>query len=400
MDHGPDQASMVVVNDDGRLLAEPETVSLASVSRMVGDRLVVALLPARELVSCLAEVPASSPSRLRQMLPFSLEDEFAADIEDLHFAPGERNADGLLAVSAISKERLRFWLSALKSAGIEPSQVLSEADAVADTPGTVTLYLEGRKILGRRPGAAPFQFEELTLDELWRLLESESEDTRDLSRVVLFVDSQAQHARQEEIERWRERLEDLDVRELPDGCLPRLAASLVAQPAPNLLQGEFGTRSDFAVILRPWRAAAGFVLALIAFSLVGKTAEVWKLSRDDAQLAAEANIICAQSYLSPQLDRCEAEMSRRLVNTSQGGGGNSGFLEIMSVVGANAGNALQIENINYRNGVLVIEVVVPSIPYLESFVQGVSGAGGYNALPGRTEAVDAGYEVRVEIVRI
>jgi general secretion pathway protein L len=367
---------------------------------MTGDRQVLVLLPARELVSCLVEIPVANPSRLRQMLPFSLEDEFAADIEDLHFAPGERNAEGLLAVTAISKERLRFWLGTLRAAGIDPRQVLSEADAAADTPGTVTLYLEGRNILGRRPGAAPFLFGELTLDELWQLLQSESTDADDLSRVVLFVDPTTRGERQAEIDQWRSRVADLDIKELSDGCLPRLAASAVSQQGPNLLQGEFATRSDFSAILRPWRAAAGFLLALIAFSLVGKTAEVWKLSHDDAELTAEASIICAQSYLSPQLDSCEGEMLRRLVSTSQGGGGNRGFLEIMSVIGANAGNALQIENIGYRDGVMVLEIRVPSIPYLETFVQGISGAGPFNALPGTTEAVDGGFEVRVEIVRI
>lgn len=391
---------MALVNDDGQLLAKPETVSLATAAERTGDRQVTVLLPATEIVCCQAELPAANPSRQRQMLPFSLEDEFATDIEELHFAPGERTDDDMVRVSVISRDRLRFWLGALQAAGIRARRIVSEADAVPDTPGSTMLFIAGTKILGRRAGSAAFLFEDLTLSELSQLLENEAADSDDAGRVVLCMDSESLAARQAEIDQWRNSVEELEIRELTDGMLPHLATSLIAQPGTNLLQGDFASRSDLLAVFRPWRTAAGFLLALIAFSMVGKAAEVWKLSRDDAALQTEAGMICSASYSSSDLSSCEGEMMRRLANTSGGSGGSSGFLEVMSIVGAAAGDSLQIENIGYRDGVLVLQVIVPSIPFLETFVQNVSGAGPFSALPGTTQSVDSGYAVRVEIVPI
>ena len=394
-----DQADMVLVNDDGQLLAQPETVSLTTAAEHASNRQVTVLLPATEIVCCQAELPAANPSRLRQMLPFSLEDEFAADIEELHFAPGARTDDDKLRVSVISRDRLRFWLGALQAAGITARRIVSEADAVPDTPGSTTLFVEGSRILGRRAGSASFQFENLPLPELSQLLEHEAEDSDDLGRFVLCIESASLVARRAEIDQWRASINELEIRELTDGALPHLAATLIAQPGTNLLQGGFASRSDLFAVFRPWRTAAGFLLALVAFSMVSKATEVWKLSRDDTALQTEARNICSASYSSSNLPSCEGEMIRRLASTASGSGGGSGFLEVMSIVGGAAGDALQIENIGYRDGVLVLQVIVPSIPILESFVQGISGAGPYNALPGTTQSVDSGYAVRVEIVQ-
>jgi hypothetical protein len=74
-------------------------------------------------------------------------------------------------------------------------------------------------------------------------------------------------------------------------------------------------------------------------------------------------------------------------------------MQILSIIGAAADDALQIQNIGYRDGAMVIEVIVPGIPSLEAFVQAVSGAGPYTAVPGTTRSVDGGYQARVEIGR-
>lgn len=396
----PEQASIVTLNAEGQLIAGPEQVPLTAAALRADGAQITVLLPARDLVSCVAEMPAASPSRLRQMLPFSLEDDFAGDVEDLHFVAGERNDADALAVSVIAKQRLDDWVEVLESAGIHARRICSEADAVPDTPGVVTLFLEGRGILGRRPGGAPFAFDELTLTEVWRLLASETDNSDDLQSVVMFLDPATLEARQAEIDAWQAEVARLDIKTLPQGCLPRLAAGLVHRPGCNLLQGDYAPRSNYAALARPWRTAAGFLLGFVAFTLLGKGALVWKLSRDADRLEAEITEVCTTAYGSPQLSPCRLEMQRRLAAAGQSGGGSGqgDFLPALSVIAQAAGDAMTMENLAYRDGVMSLEVVTPSTGYLDAFDQGVSQAGNLEVRVQSNTPEGNGFKTRLQIV--
>jgi general secretion pathway protein L len=361
---------------------------------------VTVLLPAGEVVSTIAAVPSASASRLRQMLPFSLEDEFAGDIDDLHFAPGERNDTGDLGVSVIARERLDTWVERLKAAGIEANRICSEGDGVPDTPGSVTLFVEADRILGRRPGGAPFAFEGMTLDDLWNLLSSEHDDTADLDHVVVFVDSDAAERRQAEIDALRQRVGDLNVRELADGPLSKLAAGLVFRHGPNLLQGAYSSRTDFRALARPWQAAAGLAIVFLAVSVLGKGAELIKLNREESRLTAEAATICAESYRSPQLARCLAEMSRRLADTGQASTtGGSLFLPTLMAIAGSVDNAMAINSIGYSDEMTTLDVLAPAMSYLDPFTQQLESAGFAINLQNTTNE-DNGIRVRLRITGV
>ena len=399
MSDGSDQVSVVVLDANGHLLRGPETMALSAAAGWAHDMPVTVLLPARDIVSCLANVPAASPSRLRQMLPFSLEDEFVGDVEELHFAAGERNEAGKLAVSVIDRNGLDFWLAQLKAAGIALRRVCSEADAVPDTPGIVTLFVEGRRILGRRPGGAPFLFEEIGLSELWHLLQTEREDSADLGQAVVFIDAETHRQRRDEIERWREGVGEVNVKELADGCLPKLASGLVFRPGANLLQGDYAARSSIRALARPWRTAAGFALALIAVSVIGVGAQYFKLSRAESRLTAEATEVCAQSYGAPQLTRCLAEMGRRLADIGQAASsGGQGFLSMLAAVAGSVGDSMTISGIGYRDRVMTLEVVTPDASYLDAFGQRLRTDGTLAfELQNSVRAPDGGLQSRVRI---
>ena len=370
MGEHPDRATIVVLNDDGHLIRGPETVLLSTVAEQAEGLQVTVLLPAREIVSCIAKLPAASPARLRQMLPFSLEDEFAGDVEDLHFAAGTRNDSDRLAVSVIARDRFEFWLDSLQAAGVTPRRICSEADAVPDTPGVVTLFVEGSKLLGRRAGGAPFVFEELNLSELWGLLAAEREAADDLDDVVMFVDPDTHRQRAGEIDAWRVGIGNVNLKELADGSLPKLASQLIFRTGTNLLQGDYAPRSNFRALIQPWRAAAAFALVFLTFSVLGKGAEFFKLNRDNDQLIAETESICGASYSSAQESRCLIEMARRLADSGQTAtSASDGFLLTLAAVADALDGAMSIDAISYRDQVMVLDVITPNVSYLEAFDQ-------------------------------
>lgn len=394
-----DRAGLVAVNAEGQLLHGPLELSLAEIARHIDSQAVTVLLPARDIVSCVAEFPATSPSRLRQMLPFSLEDEFAGDVDDLHFAAGERNEAGSLPVSVISRARLDYWIARLSEAGIEPKQILSEADGVADTPAVTTLFVDGPKLLGRRPGGAPFAFEELSLAELWRLLESEREDASDLADVVLFADAATLEQRRGEIDDWRQSIANVNLRELAEGCLPKLAATLVFRKPANLLQGDYAPRSDYLNLIRPWRVAAALLLAVVGLAVIGTAIESVRLGRADEALSAEIDTLCRSRYSSSQESRCRAELLQRLAGSGQAGASGGGYLSMLAAVAAAGGDAIRLEQISFRDRVTTLELIVPSTPFLDTFARNVSGDGAFNVqVTSNTPEEGGGQRARLQIV--
>jgi general secretion pathway protein L len=356
------------------------------------------LLPAREIVSCTASLPATNVTRQRQMLPFSLEDEFAGDVDELHFALGSANDAGSFAVSVIDRQRFGHWLGALGGAGIVARRIFSEADGVADTPGVTTLFLENGRIFGRRAGGAPFAFDELALPEVWALLQSERDEQADLGEVVLFVDSETLRSRGEEIDAWRAGVANVNLKELADGALPKLAATLVFREGPNLLQGQYAPRSNYASLLRPWRAAAIFVIAVVAFTIAGKVAEAWKLNRDDDRLRADIDAICSTSYSIPETRSCLLEMQRRLAGSAQGGGAGTGFLETLAAIASASGDAIRIDGLSFRENVMLLDLIVPSVAFLDTFEDGVSAAGAFEVRLVSNTTQGEEFKMRLNIV--
>ena len=372
-----DRVAVARLNADGQLLGRPETIDLAAAAARCEGALVTVLLPARDIVSCTAVLPAASAARHRQMLPFSLEDEFAGDVDDLHFALGGTNDAGAFAVSVIDRHRFEYWLGVLGAAGIVARRICSESDGVADTPGVTTLFLEHDRIFGRRPGGAPFVFDELGLLEVWQLLQSEREGEADPGEVVLFADSETLRRRGDEIDAWRAGVANVSLKDLADGALPRLAATLVFREGPNLLQGRYAPRSNYASLLRPWRVAAIFVLAAVAFAIVGKAAEAWKLKLDDDRLVADIDSICSANYGTSEERLCQLEMQRRLTGEAQGGAGVSRFLDILAAVARASGDAVRVDLLDFREDVLSMDLIVPDVAFLNTFAEGVAGAGAF-----------------------
>lgn len=393
-----EQVAFLAMNAEGQLLGHAGSGPLAAAGAKALGMPVTVLLPASEIVSAVAALPAASSSRLRQMLPYSLEDEFAGDVEDLHFALGERNDSGQHPVSVIERKRFDHWLAALAAAGIVPRRICSEADGIPDTPGVTTLLLEGQKTFGRRPGSAPFAFEEIGLSELWTLLRAEREDGADLNEVILYADRATLQQRGAEIDAWRSGLTNLDIKELGDGSLPRLAATLAFREAPNLLQGSYAPKSNYVALIRPWRAAAALALAVVGIAVAGKAAEAWKLGQDDASLRAEIDAICAASYGASSENRCLAELQRRLGQARQGTGAGSGALATLAAVASAGGDAFRLAAADFNGEVLTLDVVAPDAQFLERFGDRIAASGMYDVRPGRSSPEGEQIKARLTIV--
>ena len=392
------QCSWAALDGDGRLIRPVASGSLAQAAQVIGNERVIVLLPGSQVLNLQAAIPGVGPSRVRQMTPYLLEESVAEDVERLHFATGRRLESGHLAVSAIARDQLEHWLEVLGTAGIAPEAVYPDTDGVPDTPSTLNLLLEGRQIYGRRPAQPPFVLDGVGLAEVCAVLEAQSEDRSDLRHVLIHVEEAAERAHRSGIAELEARLPNVEVRALADDALHRLGATILFQPGANLLQGRYAPKSNWGELLRPWRAAAGLLLVLGLVSVAAQGIEFLKLEREDRALTAQLAQGCEENFGAPQLSLCATEVRRRLSDAGQASVADSeSFLTTLVAIAEHRGDASMIEALTYRNRVMDLRLVAPSVPALDLFAQNIMQTDRFDVRIESTADTGSGIEGRIRV---
>ena len=82
----------MVCNDDGHVVVNAVSGELAQATAMATGRRVAVILPASEALATESDAPAKGAAKLAQVIPYALEERVADEIENLHFAIGDRDA--------------------------------------------------------------------------------------------------------------------------------------------------------------------------------------------------------------------------------------------------------------------------------------------------------------------
>lgn len=395
----PSEVESVVLDEHGRLIERPSRGPLELLARRAQGRRVVVLLPGTEIVTTQAQLPKASQTRLRQLLPFTLEDSFAADVDSLHFAAGRRSASGAVLVSVAERARLEALLDLIHDAGLRPAAIYAETDGVPDTPSTLNVVVEGARVYARRPGQAPLVLDGLSLAQMLELLTLQSEDPADLQHLIIYLDPEAKQHRRAELAEIQTRVATLDIKEVADGVLGRFAATLVFEGGTNLLQGLYAPKSDYGGLLRPWYTAAGFLVALVALSLGSQTVEYFVLRHRDQALTEQLTTLCARGFASSSLSSCRAAVQQRLTAVGQRAStGQESFLTTLAAVADSIVAESRLEALSYRNRVMDLQLLVPSVTLLDQFAQGVAADNRFEAQIQSANPGESGVEGRVQVV--
>ena len=378
------RAEWAVVDETGACVLAPGSGPLSQAAPLAAGRRTVVLAPATRVLRTRVEVPVKGTNRIAQALPFALEDVLANDVEELHFAGGTRFADGQVAAAVVRRDHMAAWLAELDAAHITPQALFADSDGVLDVAGTSLLLLEQQQTILRDPDGDPVVTEPEALEGLLELWLAQPQatgiDGAIPPRNLQVYDATTDGVPNEVWERLQNQVTNLEVRRLPDGALLRLAAAIVTSPGLNLLQGDYARRTSMGSYWPQWRLAAALVTALAGTMLATAGADVWRLKRENAVLTAD--IRQAANFTFPGAD--PAGNLRALVDARlQSGGpasaaaGGRQFLETLRTVSTavtKTGNAT-IESINYRSGVMELQVRAPSADTLDSIRKLVSEAG-------------------------
>ena len=366
------------------------------------NREVLLLVPGIDAVSTRVSLPVKRQARIQQMLPFTLEDAVAEDVETLHFAAGPRREDGTMPVAIVARELVSGWLTQCATAGLTVDAIFVDVQGVPETPNNLTLLLENKKIYGRLPNREPFVFEDLSLEELIDVLETEANPSADLKNIVVYADQDGYRIRENELQHVREHASSVEVTALPDGVLPRLAATFVTASGSNLLQGSFRVASDWSELVRPWRVPAMLAVALAVTATVAQAGRYVALARDDQALTTLLESNCQAAFATTNLSACDAEMRSRLTLSGADTGvvAEQGFLETLASVAGARSESILVEALSFRDGVTNLRVTAPDVQSLDDLAQAIGSDGRFQANIQSTVPGDNGIEGRLQIAEL
>ncbi|MDJ0938917.1 MAG: type II secretion system protein GspL [Woeseiaceae bacterium] len=395
--------SWMAVDDNGTRRGNPGFGSLEDAGREVRERPVIVLVPSADALTVTADVPAKG-ARLLAALPYALEDQFADDVEDLHFAAGDRLDDGSILVSVVASEKLDGWIERLAEAGITADRIIPEDHGLPRTPNTLSMLVADDGIMFNDGAKTAFTIDGIGPADTVAAsgVHDDEDDDAEASRHLLVYCEPAIRERYEtEWAQLRAELSSVDLKLLPDGVLPRLAVTVAAGNGINLLQGRYGARVDLGRAFRPWRYAAIFLLAFGVIGMIGKAADYYRLSNEETALREQFQAEYRQ--LRPNDTRevvdpvATVRSLERTIPTAAGG--PQVFLPSMQTLAEalRANEAADVEAVSYRAGVATVRLSAPDIPTLDKIVQAVNASSRFTAELQSATNVGDRVQSRIEI---
>jgi general secretion pathway protein L len=368
-------ASWFIIDGNGARSGSVLNGPISDALVLAQGRRTVVILPAAEVTLAEPDLPpVRGAARIAQAVPFALEEQLASDLENLHFAVGPRNpAASATPVAIVSRSVLDRWQAAWDAAGIHPDAAYAESSLIPAAPNATVLVLDEGTLHVKRPGAVAYALDALSLATALELTLAPSSSEAG-EHVTFYVGTADYESNKELVEGLRERTATLQVKLLPDGILPLLAAQLPTARAVNLLQGAYAPPSSFGSQLRQWRLPAALAAATLLVFFGAQGLKLWQLHQAEKRLNAEIaqtfeSILPGQPMVDPR-----AQVQGVL---ARAGGGAGALLPAVSLLAQAVAQspATRIEGMNYRGGVLELRVVAPTIETLDGIRQTLSSRG-------------------------
>jgi len=276
-------------------------------------------------------------------------------------------------VAVVARGLLDRWLGICETAGIQPDAAYADSAAVPVSPNGCTLLLDDETLFVRRADALPYVLDANPLAAALDLALGEPSET---GEHATFYASSADYERHREvIEGLRSRTATLQVKLLPDGPLPLLAAQAVSAPGVNLLQGPYGRTSTIRSLLREWRVPAALAAGLALVFFVGQGVSLYKLMRAEKELDAQIAAVFAQVLPGQPVVDPRAQMEG--VIGARGSSAGGALLPAMSVLAQAMAQspAARIEAVSYRGNALDLRLVAPTVEALDAIKQAMTRGG-------------------------
>lgn len=332
-------------------------------------------------------VAPEEKKHLARSLPFMLEEQVAADVDDLHFA--HQHIDGSdYSVGVAATGAMTGWEAQLAEfPGI--TTWVPEPLLLPWQPGEWCLVLEGQRAVMRSGAAGGFSVERELLPVLLGGLPEE--DATPDTVVIYGADQSADTELVPESLRDRVQWREGDFYS---------AMLLGSEEVPlNLLQGGFAPRLPLGRWWRHWRAAAVLFIGAFVLQLGAAYADYRNLNAQNLALRGAVEESYRKANPRGVINDAEKQLTRQL-NALRGTGQSSGFTSLMHRVGAAVASmpGTSIASINYsdKGDSMRMNIEAKDFEGVEQLRQKLSDAG-LEAVMESSNAQDDGVRARLRV---
>ena len=354
------------IGDDSK----PNTIrrgSLDEVGALASGSRVIVLVPGIDVLLLNAQVPTQNRQRLLKAMPFLLEEQLASDIEDLHFAPGERRGDGTVPCAVVARTRMNEWLARLREFHIQPDVLAVDFLALTYEPGVWTLYKDSNGV-SLRSGFQSGLFVEL--DNLVPMLEVAFEQVGTQRPARLRILDADPHTAMPDLTALNIEFthEPYDAQ-----AFLQLAQDIERVNTINLLQGDYSRREQMGKIWRPWVPVAALAAAFVVLHLTLSAIDYLRYKKQVLELQTEVEKVYLGAFPNEKrVPNAKVQMEQHLKELRGGGkGGGVGFLGLLGSTASILKNTpgLELRSIRYKEGKLDIDMTVRDLQILDKLKQ-------------------------------
>lgn len=326
------------------------------------NREVMVIVPAEDVLLTTITLPKMSRARLAQAVPYALEEQLAADIEQLHFAFGDTVADGSLGVAVVAKEKMQQWLDQLTTWDIEAHRLIPFSMLLPVENGVWHMVVNHMAII-RTEEYHSYTCDKNNLNDFLNLALSSATEMPE--RIVIH------HFAAEPISLSLKL--PIPVEEITpkhNQMIVDLIPTIEKNEPINLLQGAFTTKksripqlerlSKMAVYL-----AAAWIMLLVAYPTVSYWILKRRVDEFDAQIAKiyHNNFPQSTAIIDPQ-----GRMQDKLQKIKEQIGENR-LLLLLAYVGKSLANKenIKLARFDYQNNQLSLEINAASSNDIDKF---------------------------------
>jgi general secretion pathway protein L len=121
----PDHPSWIVLDANGIIQDIQYQGEAAVLASQTLNRIIQVIVPAADVLLTHTVLQKMNRSRLAQVLPYALEEQLIDDVDTLHFAIGDEQANGNLPVAVVSENKIKQWLHHMARWNIKPDSLTS-----------------------------------------------------------------------------------------------------------------------------------------------------------------------------------------------------------------------------------------------------------------------------------
>ncbi len=357
----------IKLDEDGVPITRGAEARLEQVSSVTQNANVIVLLPLEQMLLTNVNTRARKQKHLQKAVPFALEDELADDVENLHFALGQRYGENDFPVAVIDKQTLDLVLDELSSVGIYPDLLTADIFGLPFREGTWTILIENERALVR---TEKYQGFTIDLHNLQQMLTSSlrQAEVTPAELNVYCCDEQQTGIKKLNL--------PISTNELDD-CPPGLFADgLDENECINLLQSSYRKKDKRHRQVGPWKVAAMLFGVWIALAFMSVFLDHGRLSKQEKNLNAQIVQIMKQTFPDMQnvsADSARTKMEARLKNFMDmtSAGSQASFMELLAMSGESMKQAgkVDIDTMNYREGKLNMNVKSADVQILDNVKQ-------------------------------